>query len=97
MPAVFGSASNEITMCPWFVQAAALALEHGWSINIGGGMHHAHSGGGAGWCMFSDLILALRKLRKETHGVINKVMIIDTDVHQVWHQVLISYTIGFRV
>ena len=48
-------------------------------------MHHAHSGGGAGWCMFSDLILALRKLRKETQGMINKVMIIDTDVHQVWH------------
>ena len=23
------------------VQAVALALEHGWSINIGGGMHHA--------------------------------------------------------
>ena len=48
-------------------------------------MHHVHSGGGAGWCMFSDLILALRKLRKETQGMINKVMIIDTDVHQVWH------------
>ena len=76
-------------MHPCFVQAAALALERGWSINIGGGMHHAHSGGGAGWCMFSDLILALRKLRKETQGMINKVMIIDTDVHQVWHQVLI--------
>ena len=66
-----------------FAQAAAIALERGWSINIGGGMHHAHSGGGAGWCMFSDIILALRKLRKETEGVINKVMVIDTDVHQV--------------
>ena len=24
------------------LQAAALAMEHGWSINLGGGMHHAH-------------------------------------------------------
>ena len=66
------------------VQAAALALERGWSINLGGGMHHAHSEGGAGWCMFSDLVLALRKLRKATQGAINNVMIVDTDVHQVW-------------
>ena len=25
------------------LQAAALALEHGWSINLGGGMHHAYA------------------------------------------------------
>lgn len=47
-------------------------------------MHHAHSEGGSGWCMFSDLVLALRKLRKATDGAINNVMIVDTDVHQVW-------------
>lgn len=52
-------------------------------------MHHAHSDGGAGWCMFSDLTLALHKLRKETQREINKVMIIDTDVHQVGQQVLL--------
>ncbi|KAL3145744.1 hypothetical protein ABBQ38_015125 [Trebouxia sp. C0009 RCD-2024] len=62
--------------------AAALALERGWSINIGGGMHHAHSGGGAGWCMFSDLTLALRKLRQGTRGMVNNVLVIDTDAHQ---------------
>ena len=89
--AILGSAAVPETLHPWFVQAAALALERGWSINIGGGMHHAHSEGGAGWCMFSDLILAVRKLRKETQGEINKVMIIDTDVHQVWHSML-KYT-----
>lgn len=62
--------------------AAALAIERGWSINIGGGMHHAYSGGGAGWCMFSDLTLALRKIRRASQGSVSKIMIIDTDVHQ---------------
>lgn len=65
------------------MQSAALAVERGWSINIGGGMHHAHADNGAGWCMFSDLSLALRKVRKASQGAIKKVMIIDTDVHQV--------------
>ena len=46
-------------------------------------MHHAHSGGGAGWCMFSDLTLAFRKLREGTHGMVSKIMIVDTDAHQV--------------
>jgi hypothetical protein len=31
------------------VQAAALALEHGWAINLGGGMHHARFDHGEGW------------------------------------------------
>jgi acetoin utilization deacetylase AcuC-like enzyme len=49
-------------------------------------MHHAYSGGGAGWCMFSDLTLALRKIRKASQGSVSKIMIIDTDVHQVLQQ-----------
>lgn len=47
-------------------------------------MHHAHYDGGAGWCMFSDLTLALRQLRKASLGAVKNVMIIDTDVHQVY-------------
>ncbi len=29
--------------------AAGLALERGWAINLGGGMHHASSDAGMGW------------------------------------------------
>lgn len=29
--------------------AAALAIEHGWAINLGGGMHHAWHADGGGW------------------------------------------------
>lgn len=34
---------------PPCLQAAALAQEHGWAINLGGGMHHAWHGDGSGW------------------------------------------------
>lgn len=63
--------------------AAALALDQGWSINIGGGMHHARYDDGDGWCAFSDVFLAVRRLRRASGGAVQKVMIVDTDVHQV--------------
>jgi histone deacetylase 11 len=37
------------------VAASLLALHHGWSINLGGGMHHAHYEDGGGWCVYSDI------------------------------------------
>ena len=64
-------------------------MERGWSINIGGGMHHAHHDNGSGWCMFSDLTLALRQLRKASQGAVKNIMIIDTDVHQVTLSVIL--------
>jgi acetoin utilization deacetylase AcuC-like enzyme len=35
-------------------QAAALAVEHGWGINIGGGQHHAYweDASDGGWCLY---------------------------------------------
>lgn len=62
--------------------AAGLSLEFGWSINIGGGMHHARYNDGDGWCAYSDLILALRRLRSATGGAVQKCLIVDLDVHQ---------------
>lgn len=43
--------------------AAGLAVEHGWAINLGGGMHHAHRDNGGGWCPYDDIMLAIRKVR----------------------------------
>ncbi|KAF5843761.1 hypothetical protein DUNSADRAFT_8277 [Dunaliella salina] len=62
--------------------AAALAIERGWSINLGGGMHHAYANDGMGWCMFDDVHLAIRRLRTATNGAVKKVLYIDLDVHQ---------------
>ncbi|GFR45540.1 hypothetical protein Agub_g6933 [Astrephomene gubernaculifera] len=44
--------------------AAGLALERGWAINLGGGMHHAAADRGMGWCPFDDIALAVRRVRR---------------------------------
>ncbi len=53
--------------------ATALAIERGWAVNVGGGMHHAYSSAGGGWCPFDDVTLAVRRLRKATGGAVKKV------------------------
>jgi len=48
--------------------------------NMAGGTHHAFRGAGAGYCIFNDLAICAKKalLNKE----INKLVILDLDVHQ---------------
>lgn len=62
--------------------AMAAAVQLGWGICIGGGMHHAHASAGAGWCAYSDWYLGLRRLRAASGGRITRAMYIDLDVHQ---------------
>ncbi len=62
--------------------AAALALRSGWALNVGGGMHHAHYAGGAGWCAYSDIYYAIRALRRASAGAVRRVLVVDTDAHQ---------------
>ncbi len=63
------------------VMAGEAALEHGWSVNLGGGYHHASSDHGHGFCAIADVTLAVQSLRAK-HPEIKKVMIIDLDAHQ---------------
>ena len=44
--------------------ALGLALERGWAVNIGGGMHHASADRGMGWCPFDDIMLGVRRARR---------------------------------
>lgn len=62
------------------VLACRLALEHGVACNVAGGTHHAHPGFGSGFCIFNDLAVAAALLRAE--GLVQRVLIIDLDVHQ---------------
>jgi len=64
------------------VLAAALALERGWALNLGGGMHHASYHDGGGWCCYDDISLILRTLKRASNGDFTRAMIIDVDVHQ---------------
>ncbi|KAH7701129.1 Protein HDA-11, partial [Aphelenchoides avenae] len=60
--------------------AAELALQHRVAINIGGGFHHASGDRGGGFCVYTDITLALRNLLDS--GRIRSALIVDLDAHQ---------------
>ena len=60
--------------------AAQLALQTGIACHAGGGTHHAHSGFGAGFCVFNDLAYASRALIELK--LAKKILVFDCDVHQ---------------
>jgi len=41
-----------------------LSIEKGWAINIGGGYHHAHLNGGGGFCVYPDITLNIKFVKK---------------------------------
>ena len=49
--------------------------------NMAGGTHHAYYSEGSGYCIFNDLAICAM-IAKRDHKKINKVLIIDLDVHQ---------------
>ena len=60
--------------------AAQLALRHGFAANTAGGSHHALAATGAGYCVFNDLALAAVRLIEE--GTVERLVVVDCDVHQ---------------
>ncbi|KAL6888910.1 hypothetical protein ACP4OV_009936 [Aristida adscensionis] len=62
------------------VLSAKLALERGWSINIGGGFHHCSANEGGGFCAYADISLCIHFAFVRLN--ISRVMIIDLDAHQ---------------
>lgn len=62
------------------VEAARDALTDGWGMNLGGGTHHAYAAKGRGYCVFNDVVLAVRVLRRA--GLVERVLVVDCDVHQ---------------
>ena len=61
------------------IQAAAAALEDGTAMNLGGGTHHAFADSGRGFCVFNDVVVALRAMRERTAA---RALVLDLDVHQ---------------
>jgi acetoin utilization deacetylase AcuC-like enzyme len=59
---------------------ARLALQHGLACNTAGGTHHAFPTYGSGFCIFNDLAIAARTLINQ--GLVQKILIVDLDVHQ---------------
>ena len=61
--------------------AAQVALQRGLACSTAGGTHHAFVGHGSGYCFLNDLAVAARLLT--TDGGLDRVLIVDLDVHQV--------------
>ena len=69
------------------VLTAQLAHQWGIASNVAGGTHHAHSEGGAGYTILNDLavtanFLTDKNLNGGTVEGVDKVLVIDLDVHQ---------------
>jgi acetoin utilization deacetylase AcuC-like enzyme len=60
--------------------ACLAALEEGFAANLAGGTHHAFADRGEGYCVFNDSAIAARAL--QAAGLVERVVVIDTDVHQ---------------
>jgi acetoin utilization deacetylase AcuC-like enzyme len=60
--------------------ACLAALEEGFAANLAGGTHHAFSDKGEGYCVLNDSAIAARAV--QAAGLVERVVVIDTDVHQ---------------
>lgn len=62
------------------IAAGRFALEEGVAANLAGGTHHAGPDWGQGFCVFNDSAVAARAL--QAAGFVQRVVILDCDVHQ---------------
>ena len=62
------------------VLASKLAVKNKLACNTAGGSHHAFSDQGNGYCVFNDVAVAAKYLKKNIN--LKKILILDLDVHQ---------------
>lgn len=62
------------------IKACDFALQNGIAMNIAGGTHHAYSNRGEAFCMLNDQAVGAHYLLSKPN--INKILIVDLDVHQ---------------
>lgn len=71
---------RETTICNGTVLNAEYALKEGVSFNIAGGTHHAYTNRGEGFCLLNDIAIGAHHLIDNFD--IDKILIVDLDVHQ---------------
>lgn len=71
---------REIIIAGGTVEGAKRALTDGISMNIAGGTHHAFSAWGEAFCLLNDQAIAAQYLIDQQ--LVNRVLIVDLDVHQ---------------
>jgi len=68
--------------------------------NLAGGTHHAFADRGEGYCVFNDVAIAARVLRRD--GAIRRAVVVDCDVHQgngtasIFRDQAAVYTLSFH-
>lgn len=62
------------------IQGCEFAIEHGISLNIAGGTHHAYTDRGEAFCLLNDQAVAAQYLLDSKKA--SKILIVDLDVHQ---------------
>jgi acetoin utilization deacetylase AcuC-like enzyme len=71
---------RELMITQGTIDCALFAMENGCAMNVAGGTHHAFSDRGEGFCLLNDMAVAANCLLQRK--LVNKVLIIDLDVHQ---------------
>lgn len=71
---------REIVIANGTVECARFALQHGVSMNIAGGTHHAFTNRGEGFCLLNDIAIAAHYLLD--HCLAKQILVVDLDVHQ---------------
>lgn len=71
---------RELVITQGTIDCCHYAFEHGVSLNVAGGTHHAFADRGEGFCLLNDFAVAANYLLHK--GLAKKILIIDLDVHQ---------------
>ena len=71
---------RELQMAQGTITGVLYSIEHGISMNVAGGTHHAFYDRGEAFCMLNDQAIAANYIIQE--GFFKKILIIDLDVHQ---------------
>lgn len=71
---------RELIITQGTVDCAKYAIEFGCAFNVAGGTHHAYRDRGEGFCLLNDMAVASQYLLDK--HILNKILIVDLDVHQ---------------
>jgi len=71
---------RELRITQGTIDGVHFAIDNGIAFNVAGGTHHAGSNWGEGFCLLNDQAIAANYLLHKK--IINRILIIDLDVHQ---------------
>lgn len=71
---------RELIITQGTIDCCLHALQNGVALNVAGGTHHAFADRGEGFCLLNDFAVAANYLLEKK--IVNKIIIVDLDVHQ---------------